>query len=246
MGLSLLISAGLVGLLGGLHCLAMCGGFLAAAAARDAAPGGGPVPLLPAAVIARRQLAYHAGRVTTYMALGAALGSAGAMALNATALLPVQRALYVLGNLFLMSLGASLVLGTAGIAPLQRAGAQVFGALVPRLQPLLRRPGWVSRSVLGLVWGLVPCALVYSVLPLALLAGGAWQGALVMLTFGLATMPSLLASGVLIGHGRRLLQRPAPRRIAAGVLIAFGVAGIWRVMGSPDELGLSVFCVGPW
>ena len=246
MSLSVLISAGVVGLVGGLHCIAMCGGFVAAAAARDAVPNGQPSLLLPAALILRRQLAYHAGRVTTYMVLGAAFGSAGSIALDAAALLPLQRTLYILGNLFLVLLGASLVLGTGGIASLQQAGARVLSALLPPLQPLLRRPGFVGRSVLGLVWGLMPCGLVYSVLPLALLAGGAWQGALTMLTFGLATTPSLLATGVFAGQVRRVLRGARPRYAGAALMIAFGVTGIARTVFTPDAFARGALCVGPW
>jgi sulfite exporter TauE/SafE len=180
------------------------------------------------------------------MAIGAAFGSAGSMALEAAALLPVQRSLYVVGNVFLVLLGASLVLGPGGITSLQRGGARVFGMLLPRLQPLLRRPGFVGRTVLGLVWGLMPCGLVYSVLPLALMAGGAWQGAMVMLTFGLATTPSLLATGVFTGRGSRLLRGTGPRRVGAALLIVFGVAGIWRIATVPDAFAQGALCVGPW
>lgn len=69
---SVLISAWLVGALGGLHCLAMCSGFVAAIAARDGAAGDGTVPLLPARAIVHQQLVYRAGRITTYMLLGTA------------------------------------------------------------------------------------------------------------------------------------------------------------------------------
>ena len=56
----------------------------------------------------------------------------------------------------------------------------------------------MSRYLPGMVWGFTPCALVYSVLPVALLAGSAQAGALVMLAFGVGTMPNLLAAGWLI------------------------------------------------
>src|SRR5437588_224980 len=112
MALSLLMSAWLFGTLGGVHCLAMCGGFVAAASARDGAKAG--APLLPASLIIRRQLAYHAGRVFCYAALGAAFGAAGAAALDAALLQPLQRMLYVGANIFLLVLGTSRALGQRG------------------------------------------------------------------------------------------------------------------------------------
>jgi uncharacterized protein len=239
MGLSVLISAWLVGALGGLHCFAMCGGLLAAVAARD----GSTQPLFPARTVAARQLAYHAGRIATYALLGAAFGAAGAVVLKAADLLPLQRALYLAANIFLLLLGASLALGTPGVPWLQRAGATAFGVVLPIARPLLQRPGAAGRIALGLIWGLVPCALVYSVLPLALFAGGAWQGAAVMLAFGLGTLPNLLAAGVLLARAKRALEGKVLRYAAAAVLIAFALLGIWRVLYEPGALAQGPFCM---
>lgn len=241
VALSALISAWLVGALGGLHCLSMCGGLLAAVGTRDALEQ----PLLPARVVASRQFAYHAGRIITYVLLGVAFGAAGALALSAAALLPLQRALYLTANVFLLLLGANLALGTPGIAWLQRAGAAAFGGVLPVLRPLLHRPGAAGRIALGLIWGLVPCALVYSVLPLALFAGGAWQGGAVMLAFGIGTLPNLLAAGVFLDRGKRVLERSPLRYAAAAILTGFGLVGIWRVFYEPGALATGPFCLTP-
>lgn len=238
MRLSVLISAWLVGALGGLHCFAMCGGLLGAVATRD----GATQPLVSGHVVAARQLAYHAGRIATYALLGAAFGAAGAIALSAAEFLPLRRALYLAANMFLLLLGVNLALGT-GVAWLQRAGARAFGVVLPIARPLLQRPGVAGRITLGLIWGLVPCALVYSVLPLALFAGGAWQGCAVMLAFGLGTLPNLLAAGVLLARAKRALEGKAVRYAAAAVLIAFAFVGIWRVLYSPGALAQGPFCL---
>src|SRR5262249_55614721 len=110
----------------------MCGGFVAAAAGRDAgAERRAVAPLLPALTLARRQLAYHAGRVTCYALLGAGFGAAGAATLNTAALLPLQRTLYIGANVFLILMGLSLVLRAPGITWLQRAGGRFFAAVLP-------------------------------------------------------------------------------------------------------------------
>jgi sulfite exporter TauE/SafE len=243
MALSAIISAWLVGLLGGVHCLAMCGGFMAAAAMRD---GGGKVaPLVPARTIARRQLGYHAGRVASYVLLGAAFGAAGASALHAADFMPVQRALYVVANGFLLLLALSLVTRSVALAGLQRAGAEAFGLALPLLQPLLRGKGMMGRAALGIVWGFVPCALVYSTLPLALFAGGAGEGALVMLAFGLGTLPNLIATNFLLAHARSFCGRAAGRIAAAMLLAAFGALGIYRALYDPGALAQGPFCLIP-
>jgi sulfite exporter TauE/SafE len=245
MALSLLISAWLVGALGGVHCLTMCGGFVTAVATRDAAAGGVTVALLPARTVASRQLVYHAGRITTYTLLGAAFGAAGATALDAVALLPLQRTLYVGANLFLLLLAAGVAFRRPGVAWLQHAGAKAFGAVLPAVRPLLERNGVAARLALGLVWGLVPCALVYSVLPLALFAGGAWQGAAVLLAFGAGTLPNLVAAGVVLHRAGQSKHSAALRYVAAALLAGFAIVGIYRVLWVPAAMAQGPFCLIP-
>ena len=247
MALSAVISAWLVGLLGGVHCLAMCGGFVAATAMRDADGriAGNSAPLLPARTLLRRQLEYHVGRVGAYALLGAAFGAAGAAALRAADFIPIQRALYVVANGFLLLLAANLATRSVALAGLQRAGVKVFGAALPWLQPLLRNPHGTGRLALGIVWGFVPCALVYSTLPLALFANGAIEGALVMLAFGLGTLPNLIAAHVLLAHTRRLPAKQAGRIAAATLIAAFGAFGIYRALYDPAALAQGPFCLLP-
>jgi sulfite exporter TauE/SafE len=85
--------------------------------------------------------------------------------------------------------------------------------------------------------------MTYSILPVALLAGDALQGALVMLAFGLGTLPNLLAVGWVAGRARRHLDRPAIRWGAAAVLVVFAALGIWHAMGDPGRLADGPFCL---
>ncbi len=143
----------------------------------------------------------HAGRISTYMLLGALLGAMGATAWRQD-YLPVQRWLFGAGSAMLLFSGWRLVCGQAfSIAWLERLGARmgaILAAAVTRLgrkppQIMVRRGGLVRRYGTGLAWGLVPCGMVYGALALALLAGNAPSGALVMGAFGLGTLPNLLA-----------------------------------------------------
>ena len=98
-----------------------------------------------------------------------------------------------------------------------------------------------SRLALGVLWGFVPCTLVYGMLPLALFAGGAWQGAAVMLVFGAGTLPHLLGAGVLLA--RVDLRGPRLRRGAAIVIGAFALLGLYRAAFVPEALGHGAFCL---
>jgi sulfite exporter TauE/SafE len=244
MALSVLVSAWLVGSLGGLHCMSMCGGFVAAIAARDRG-GGGASLLLPRKAIVRQQIGYHAGRILTYTLLGTAFGAGGSALLRATDVLTLQRSMFVFANVLLLVLGVRLALNTQGDGWLQRAGARIFKAVLPVVRPLLKQSGMRGRMALGLLWGLVPCALIYSVLPLAMFAGGPWQGAMVMLAFGLGTLPNLVAAGLFFQRTRFLVERTTLRFAAGALVSAFAIAGIYRVFYVPNALAAGPFCWVP-
>jgi sulfite exporter TauE/SafE len=241
VALSALISAWIAGTLGGAHCLAMCGGFLAAMS--GAAAPSNARPILPARALILRQIPYNVGRIVTYALLGAAFGAAGAATMSASAGLPLQRALYVVANVFLLALALAIAGPRGGIAWLERAGAALFGRLVPAMRPLLAHDAAGARLVVGLFWGLVPCALVYGVLPIALFAGGPLQGAAVMLAFGLGTLPNLVAAGWLLARTRRWFDRRGVRVAAAILLAAFAAVGIWRALTATGDLAQGPFCL---
>jgi sulfite exporter TauE/SafE len=96
---------------------------------------------------------------------------------------------------------------------------------------------------MGLAWGLVPCGMVYGALALAMLAGNAASGALVMGAFGLGTLPNLLVLSGLSGYLRRLSRRPGVRILAGVLVVAFGVAGVVRAMALPHMLATQGFCL---
>ena len=234
---SALIGAFLAGLLGGLHCFAMCGGWIAVTGRQPAA-----APLLAAGMLRRRQWISQAGRVSTYVVLGALAGAAGGAAL-ALAITPVQHGLYVVANVLLLILAISIALRGIEVVPLERVGLALFRRLLPLVARVSRQDGMASRYLLGLVWGFTPCALVYSVLPVALLAGSAQAGALVMLAFGVGTMPNLLAAGWLMVRLQRMLAHAALRFSAAAIVGAFALLGLYRAWFAPETLGDGPFCL---
>lgn len=231
-----ILAASLAGLLGGLHCLAMCGAYVAIAQTGAAAP------LLPRRRLVAGLAAAHAGRILTYVLLGALFGAAGGTAF-AVGFTPLQRGLYVVANLLLLLLAYGIARGRTAPASLEVLGLKAYAALVPKAAPALRGSGVASRLALGAIWGLTPCALVYGVLPLALLSGGAWQGALIMLAFGLGTLPNLLAAGWALARAKRWLEARAVRWTAGAIVAAFALAGLWRATFVPASLGGGPFCL---
>ena len=234
---SALLGAFLAGLLGGLHCVAMCGGWIAVVAHAPAS-----TPLLPASTLRAGQLASQLGRITTYVVLGAAFGAAGG-AMFAQAVAPVQRILYLVANGMLLLLAVSLAVRGAQFAWLESAGLGVFRRMLPAVSRLAPQRNLAARFVLGIVWGFTPCALVYGVLPVAMLSGSAIDGALVMLAFGLGTLPNLLAAGWTLARSQRWFATTPVRYGAAAIIAVFALAGLYRAWFIPEALGHGPFCL---
>ena len=209
----------LVGLLGGVHCLGMCGsivGIFTSQVPKDA-------------VRWPFHLAYSSGRIASYAAAGALVGAIGQAGLLMRDAVPVQHLLFALSSLMLIALGLYL----AGIWGAVRQLEQMGGGLWKRLQPYTTRMlpvNTVPRALgLGALWGWLPCGLVYSVLLTALASGSAVQGALIMLAFGLGTLPNLLAIGLFWESVKGWMQSPRVRLSAGIVVAAFGVYGLYKV-----------------
>jgi hypothetical protein len=221
----------LMGLASGVHCVGMCGGIVTAFSRRRL------IPIRPAAQGApwARQLAFNAGRISTYAAAGALAGSIGAAAYAAGAL-PAQQALQTAMSLVLVVVGLNLLGATRLLAPLERVGMPLWS----RLQPLAARlTGAVSLPrayAAGLLWGWLPCAMVYAALAAAAFAGDAARGAAAMAAFGLGTLPFLLAAGWLAGRVR------AWRALAGGLVLAFGAYGLAHAGGLGESLRRSLLC----
>ncbi|HJW15385.1 MAG TPA: sulfite exporter TauE/SafE family protein [Thermoanaerobaculia bacterium] len=226
---ALATTAFLVGLAGGVHCAAMCGGIVAALNLRASVS-------MPAGARFGRQLAYSLGRVASYAVAGAVAGGVGGLGLLYDGVLPARLILLIIANALIILLGLYLAgLGTAVLA-LERAGGVVWRNLArlgARLTPAETSPRAVA---VGLAWGWIPCGLVYSVLATALVSGSALAGAAVMAAFGLGTLPNLLAMGLVAQKLQRFLRRPRVR-LAAGLAVALlGVIGLARVPGLSEHL----------
>jgi sulfite exporter TauE/SafE len=210
----------LVGLLGGTHCVGMCGGIVGALSM------GGPARL-------PLHLAYNFGRIFSYALAGALVGALGSASLALAGQLPLRVTLYVVANLMLIALGFYLMGMTRALAFTERLGQNLW----KRIQPLTRRflpaQSVAQAFPLGMLWGWLPCGLVYSALATALAAGSAEKGALLMLAFGLGTLPNLLLAGLLLVRLRHLVQLPFVR-MASGLLVAgfgvWGLLGVWRLL----------------
>lgn len=203
----------LIGFLGGTHCVVMCGGVVGALS-------------LGAAPRLALHLAYNAGRILSYALAGALAGALGEASLAVAGQLPLRNVLYLLANLMLLALGLYLMGATRALAFTERAGQQLWRHLQPLSRRFLPARSVTQAFPLGLLWGWLPCGLVYSALATALTSGSALHGAALMLAFGAGTLPNLLLAGLLASRLQAYTHKRA-LRIASGLLIfAFGVWGL--------------------
>lgn len=211
-----LLSALILGLLGGGHCLGMCGGLMGALTLA--------IPPEQRARRLRLLLAYNLGRILSYAAAGLLIGLAG----WAVASSPAAMLLRVLAGLLLIAMGLYLAGWWSGLTRIEAVGRHLWRHLQPvasRLMPVSSLP---RALLLGAVWGWLPCGLVYSTLLWASSQGSPGESALLMLAFGLGTWPVLLATGMAAEHLTALLRRRGVR-IAGGLLVI--LFGIWTLPG---------------
>jgi len=216
------LSAFLVGLLGGVHCVGMCGGIVTALSmglpVRPGQPATSNLPLL---------LAYNLGRIGSYTLAGALFGGIGALAVHSSGLRSVQTGLLIIAALFMVALGLYLGGWWRGLNRVEQLGGRLWKRIEPwgrRLIPV-RSPG--RALLLGALWGWLPCGLVYSVLIWSISTGDPLKGALLLLSFGLGTLPNLLAMGLFAGVLTAQVRKPWVRQ-TAGVLVAG--FGLWTLL----------------
>lgn len=248
-----------IGLLGGVHCVGMCGGIVSAFSI--ATPGRRPFPVAVTAAAANsparpanflaaaadsgtRVLAFNTGRIASYGIAGALAGLLGSVPALIN-LAVVQTAAYWLANAMLVALGLTLMNAWHGLARVEQVGQMIWRHVQPAIRRLLPVQHAWQALALGGLWGWVPCGMVYSVLMTALLTGSAVHGALVMLAFGLGTLPLLFSIGVAGTAMQSFLQRPRVRLLAGALVLAFGVLGLVRVGTGLSYGWLDSVCITP-
>lgn len=212
-----LATAFVVGLLGSTHCLGMCGGIAGALALGVPRRGSALLPYL---------LAFNAGRLASYAVAGAIVGLAGAGFFGALPAPGARIAAQLVAGGFMVALGLYLSGWRGPLGLVERAGARLWRRVEPfgrRLLPV-RHPG--QALLLGMLWGWLPCGMVYAALAWTLAAGSAGAGAMLMLAFGAGTLPMMLATGGAAQTLGRAVRASWLRRGAGTLVLALGAVSL--------------------
>ncbi len=227
MTLEVVVAAFIAGLMGSAHCVGMCGGlsglFAAHTAARSTRHSMG------------RALTYNAGRLLSYTLLGAAVaGLGGGLVAEAPALAMPMR---IAAGVLVILMGLQIAFGIQLLSAVERLGGRLWTFIAPLANRLLPLDTAGKSLGLGLLWGLLPCGLVYSMLAVALAGGDPLNGALAMFAFGIGTTPAMLRTGL---SAYRLSNFMRNRRVAAGgLLVAIGMLTLampaWHALAPTDS-----------
>jgi sulfite exporter TauE/SafE len=162
------------------------------------------------------------------------MGALGWLALAWTDLQYMQLMLQLFAGLFMLLMGLYISGLWMGLTRIEKLGARLWKYLQPGAQKLLPVSNPLQALLLGLLWGWLPCGLVYSVLIWSISSGSFVDGGLLMLSFGLGTLPNLLAMGLFANQLKQWVQKQRVRYFSGGLVMLFAcwtlylaVNGLW-------------------
>jgi len=212
-------TAFIIGLLGGGHCIAMCGGIVNSLSFSLTAHQS-------TSRLALMQLLFNIGRISSYV---------GIALLLALLFSPLQKQFFeitwaarILAGVLLILMGLNLMGLSSSIRRLEQLGQFVWKPLSVLAKNILPAKQPHQAFLLGTIWGWLPCGMVYSVLSWSILQTHWQQSALLMLCFGLGTLPSMFATGYFSVSMKAMMQKTSIRRFAGGFIVLFGV---WTSLG---------------
>lgn len=212
--ITLLSAAFITGLFGSVHCIGMCGGIVGILTmGLPPSIRQSQLKLLP------YLLTYNIGRMSSYILAGLLVGWFGS---QLEPWLPSQVHIWISG-LFMIALGLYISGWWQLLTLLEQLGTYLWQRIAPLGQYFLPINSLVRALGFGIVWGWLPCGLVYTALALSLASGSASQGGLVMLAFGLGTVPMLLSIGSATRWLTAFTYQPVVRRIMGSFIILFGI-----------------------
>lgn len=172
---------------------------------------------------------YNLGRLVSYMSAGALAGAFGVEILQLLGLDSdnAHNYLRIAGVVFMVLIGLYLGGWFPQLIKVEKLGQPVWQRLEPISRRLIPIKSPVQALFYGMVWGWLPCGLVYVVLLMTVTAGSAVQGALMMGAFGLGTLPSMLSAGVMVGWVRKLAQSQNTRRVIGLILVITAIASLF-------------------
>ena len=214
-----LSAAFMLGLLGGTHCLGMCGGIMSALTMSCRKRGARAVFFI--------LLSYNIGRISSYMLAGLIVGLLGLWLQNLHT--DIGLVLRIVSALLLVLMGLYLTGWWMALTVLETAGGKLWKMIQPLGNRLMPVHSVGQAFMLGCLWGWLPCGLVYSMLAWSAASADLTMSMAVMLAFGLGTLPAVMATGVFARQVDVILKQKGTRQLTGLLIIVFG---LWTLYGS--------------
>ncbi|MFC1237634.1 sulfite exporter TauE/SafE family protein [Vibrio sp. F74] len=207
------LGAMMVGFLGSAHCIGMCGGIATAMSINSVAKSDRLLTTL----------LYNTGRIISYLIAGAIVGGTISSAASLVTDYSILNWLRVLSAVVMIILALHIGKWWHGLVYVEKLGQNLWKHLSPFSKKLLPLPTPFHALPLGLLWGWLPCGLVYSALTWSAVSGSAVNGASIMLAFGIGTLPSMLFMGVGAAYLNKLKNSVYFRQTGAVLLLSYGI-----------------------
>lgn len=222
----------ITGLLGGVHCFGMCGGIVGALSL-GSSDLNQPNKQTKRYAKTHSKLTllwgYNFGRISGYVVAGLIVAGLSATLVDLTGVDDIKKILAVIASLFMIALGLYLAGIWRGLAKIEIIGTVLWKRIQPFTQHFMPVRTLQQAIPLGFLWGWLPCGLVYTALIWTLSASSAIEGGLIMLAFGIGTLPNLLAMGVLAERLSGWVRNPTVRLVSGLLVVGLGVLTLIRV-----------------
>lgn len=162
---------------------------------------------------------YNLGRILSYSAAGAVMGSLSWLIKDPQLTLILRS----FAALMLIAMGLYIAQWWKGLTYIERGGSLLWKQIQPLASRLLPVTHLHQAVLLGALWGWLPCGLVYSTLIWASAAGSWQESAGLMLFFGLGTLPVMLLTGLMAQRVKQLIQQRLTRSLFGIMVIGFGL-----------------------
>jgi len=212
-----LLAAFMTGLLGSVHCVGMCGGIVGSLNMGISLTNKNPRPYLLGF-----NLLYNIGRLSSYVIAGLIAAGIGESSSSIFTHNTQQFGAWLSG-IFMILLGFYIAGWWQALSKIESIGHLIWKHIQPIGNKLLPVKSFSQAFMLGALWGWLPCGMVYAMLVFALSSQDMLQGGLIMLAFGLGTLPTLLLLGTAAATMKQFLQKPIVRQLAGSLIILFGV-----------------------
>ncbi|HBV75715.1 MULTISPECIES: sulfite exporter TauE/SafE family protein [Vibrio] len=211
-------AAFLIGLLGAGHCMGMCGGIAS---------------LMNIGEMSSKRLwlnpiLYNVGRIISYTLIGGIVGSTISTIAEYSGVNAPLNWLRLISSIFMIILALYIGQWWAGLLYIEKTGQHIWKYISPLGKKLLPIKHPFYAIPFGFIWGWLPCGLVYSMLTWSAASGGAPQGALIMFSFGLGTLPLMLSIGLSTTKLNQWIKSILFRRIGATLLLFYALFQLYQ------------------